>query len=240
MKLEEGNVLSIVVPCFNEEKTIAKLVESVLKQKVVDEVIVIDDASTDTSWKILCSLKHEKLRLMRNENNKGKGFSIRKGLAEARCPIVGIQDADLEYDPRHYEDLISPIVSGSADAVFGSRFTSIGPRRAIYFWHRVGNRFLTIISNMFSNIDLTDMETCHKFFRTDLIQQLNLRENRFAIEPEIVIKLARSGARIFEVPISYYGRSYAEGKKITWKDGISALFAICYYGLTVKKRARKN
>jgi len=225
-------LLSVIVPCYNERATVAELLRRVREQPIDKEIVVIDDQSTDGSRDIVARLALEwpEIRHIIQDVNQGKGAAIRRGIQEARGDIVLIQDADLEYDPDDYRKLIQPIVDGHADAVFGSRFEGY-PRRVMLFWHRMGNTFLTFLSNATTNLDLTDMETCYKVFRRDVIQSIKLKSNRFGIEPEITAKLAKRGYRIFEVPIAYYGRDYWEGKKINWKDGFSALWTILRYGL---------
>ena len=225
-------LLSVIVPCYNERATVAELLRRVREVPVDKEILVIDDQSTDGSRDVVAALaaQYPEIRQIVQPVNRGKGAAIRRGIEEARGDIVLIQDADLEYDPEEYPKLIQPIVDGHADAVFGSRFEG-HPRRVMLFWHRLGNTFLTFLSNMTTNLDLTDMETCYKVFRREVIQSIKLRSDRFGIEPEITAKLARRGYRIFEVPISYYGRDYWEGKKINWKDGFSAIWTILRYGL---------
>ena len=224
-----NNCLSVIIPCFNEEKTIHDLILEVLRQKSVYEVIIIDDCSTDRSYEIIKKIKNSKIKLFKNEKNFGKGASVRRGFEHAGAKYVIIQDADLEYSPTEYERLLKPLVEGYADAVFGSRFLTYESRRAIYYWHSMGNKLLTFLSNAFTNIYLTDMETCYKLMRLEYAKKLNIQENRFGIEPEITAKLAKMNARIYEVAISYKGRTYAEGKKITWRDGISAIRRILKY-----------
>jgi glycosyltransferase involved in cell wall biosynthesis len=225
-------LLSVIVPCYNERATVAELLKRVREVPIDKEIVVIDDVSTDGSRDVVAALAREwpEIRHLFQPVNMGKGAAIRRGIAEARGEIVLIQDADLEYDPEEYPKLIQPIVDGHADVVFGSRFEGY-PRRVMLFWHRLGNTFLTFMSNMTTNLDLTDMETCYKVFRREVIQSIPLRSNRFGIEPEITAKIAKRGYRIFEVPIAYYGRDYWEGKKINWKDGFSALWTILRYGL---------
>jgi glycosyltransferase involved in cell wall biosynthesis len=225
-------LLSVVVPCYNERATVAELLRRVHEVPVDKEIIVVDDQSTDGSRDVVANLGLEwtEIRHLIQPVNQGKGAAIRRGIAEARGEIVLIQDADLEYDPHDYPRLIQPIVDGHADVVFGSRFEGY-PRRVMLFWHRMGNTFLTLLSNMTTNLDLTDMETCYKVFRREVIQSITLRSNRFGIEPEITAKVAKRGYRIYEVPIAYYGRDYWEGKKINWKDGFSALWTILRFGL---------
>ena len=229
---ETPPLLSVIVPCYNERATVAELLRRVRAVPIDKEIVVIDDVSTDGSRDVVANLAREwpEIRHFFQPVNMGKGAAIRRGIAEARGEIVLIQDADLEYDPDEYPKLIQPIVDGHADVVFGSRFEGY-PRRVMLFWHRLGNTFLTFLSNMTTNLDLTDMETCYKVFRRDVIQSIKLNSNRFGIEPEITAKVAKRGYRIFEVPIAYYGRDYWEGKKINWKDGFSALWTILRYGL---------
>jgi glycosyltransferase involved in cell wall biosynthesis len=223
--------LTVVVPCFNEFETIAELLESVLQQPCVGQVVVIDDGSTDGSVHKLEKLQHPNLEAVFFPDNKGKGAAIRRGFELARLPYVIIQDADLEYSPTEYQKMLDVMVDNNADAVFGSRFMTAGPRRAIYYWHRVGNLVLTTLSNCLTNIYLTDMETCHKMIRLEFVKKLDLRENRFGIEPEITAKLGKLNAVIYEVPIQYIARSYDQGKKIGWKDGVSALRVIVKYSM---------
>ena len=221
------------MPLYNEAAFIRQILEVVLREASVAEVIVVDDCSTDESPEIVlqCAKSDPRITLIRHEQNMGKGAALRTGIGKATAEIVLIQDADLEYDPSDYATLIRPIQSGKADAVFGSRFIGSHEHRVLYFWHSLGNQFLTLLSNMTTNLNLTDMEACYKVFKRELIQSVTLEENRFGIEPEIVAKIARTGARIYEVAISYHGRTYAEGKKIGWKDGVSAIRCILKYGL---------
>jgi len=224
---------SVVMPLYNEAASVYRILEEVLRQPSVAEVIVVDDCSTDESPEIVLQIAkiEPRIKLIRHAHNMGKGAALRTGIGKASADIVLIQDADLEYDPADYAALLKPILSGKADAVFGSRFIGSHEHRVLYFWHSLGNQFLTLLSNMTTNLNLTDMEACYKVFKRELIQSVTLEENRFGIEPEIVAKIARTGARIYEVAISYHGRTYAEGKKIGWKDGISALRCILRYGL---------
>ena len=225
--------LSIVIPCYNEIATIRELVTRVKAAPIEDkEVIIVDDASTDGTRDVLKNeIEAHVAKVLYHEKNMGKGAALRSGFRVATGDVVVVQDADLEYDPRELPMLLEPIAAGKADVVFGSRFMGGRPHRVVYFWHMVGNRFLTLLSNMFTNINLTDMETCYKMFRREVIQSFDINENRFGFEPEITAKVARKGCRIYEVGISYYGRTYAEGKKINWKDGVRAIHAIVKYNL---------
>lgn len=225
--------LSIIIPCFNEEKTISLIIDKILSSYTGEkEIIVIDDFSSDKTREILkTDLKNKIDKLILNTSNYGKGFSIKEGINIAEGDIVLIQDADLEYDPSDYVKLIKPIKNGDADVVYGSRFLGGEEKRVLYFWHTLGNKFLTIFSNMFSNLNLTDMEVGYKLFKSEIIKDINLQENRFGFEPEVTAKIAKKKIRIFEVGISYYGRKYEDGKKITWKDGISAIRCIIKYNL---------
>src|SRR5665213_3121573 len=220
--------VSVVMPVFNEAATVSRMAENVLAQRPVQELVIVDDASADDTWEILQTLaeKNERVRIFRHEKNQGKGAALRTGFEKVTAPIVLIQDADLEYDPAEYFLLIWPILSERADVVFGSRFLGGGAHRVLYFWHSVGNKFLTTFSHMMTNLNLTDMETCFKAFRADVLKKIAVKENRFGFEPEITAKVARLNVRIYEVPVSYYGRTYAEGKKINWRDGISAVRCI--------------
>ena len=222
-----GVTLSVVMPAYNEEATIAAAVRRVRACPLRTEIVVVDDASTDGTRAVLESLRDAGLvdRLVLHDVNQGKGAAVRSAIPHVTGELVVIQDADLEYDPADLPALLQPIVDGRADAVLGSRFLG-GPHRVLYFWHRVGNGFLTLVSNMFTNLNLTDMETCYKVVRSDLMKSLPLRSRRFGIEPELVARLAQAGARIYEVPISYSGRTYAEGKKIGWRDGVAAFWHI--------------
>ena len=230
--------LSIIIPCWNEDRTVEKIITKINNiVKYEKEIIVIDDFSSDKSYEILNRLyKENKIQqLIKNEKNYGKGYSVRKGIEKATGQIILIQDADLEYDPDDYPKLVDPIINNFADVVFGSRFIGSDVKRVLFFWHSLGNFFLTFLSNMFSNLNMTDMENCYKVFRAEIIKKITLKENRFGIEPELVAKFAKiKDIRIYEVGVKYFGRKYAEGKKITWKDAFSALRCIIIYNLFKK------
>ena len=226
-------MLSVIIPCYNEKGTIRELLEAVANSPISPkEVIVVDDASSDGTMEYLESELSELYQLLlKHEVNQGKGAALRTGIDAATGDIVLIQDADLEYNPNEYERLIEPILEHRADVVYGSRFIGAAPHRVLYFWHRVGNGFLTLLSNMLTNLNLTDMETCYKAFRREIIQSIDIEENRFGFEPEITAKIARKRCRIFEIGISYYGRTYDEGKKVNWRDGVRAIYCILKYNL---------
>lgn len=235
--------LSIIIPSYNEANTIHFILDKIMKVELPDEiskeVIIIDDFSTDNTESVLSSYIQDNpnlnIQYFKNKGNMGKGFSLRKGIENATGEFLVIQDADLEYDPEEYRDLLKPVLNGNADVVYGSRFMGNNPHRILFFWHTIGNKFLTGLSNVFTNLNLTDMETCYKLFNTKMIQSINLKENRFGFEPEITAKISRiPKIRIYEVGISYYGRTYAEGKKINWKDGVKAIYCVVKYNLFSK------
>ena len=229
--------ISVVIPVYNEKTTIRELITRVASVPLEKEIIIVDDCSTDGTRELLQSLSGDNVNIFFHERNQGKGAALKTGFEHVQGDIVIIQDADLEYNPEEYPVLIGPIVDGHADAVFGSRFSG-GPHRVLLFWHYVGNKILTTLSNMFTNINLTDMETCYKAFKAPLLKQFTIESKRFGVEPEITAKLARLKCKIYEVPVSYSGRDYSEGKKIGWKDGFAALYWIIYYN--VKKSLHPN
>ncbi len=225
--------ISILIPCYNEEKTIEKIINKILDLKDLNlEIIIVDDNSTDSSRSIIDTKLKDKIhKLILNDDNYGKGYSIRKGIEAATGEVLIIQDADLEYDPKDYEKLLEPFKLGVADVVYGSRFIGSDKKRVLYFWHTVGNKILTLLSNIFTNLNLSDMEVGYKAFKTNIIKEIDLKENRFGFEPEVTAKIAKKNLRIYEVGISYFGRKYADGKKITWRDGFSAIRCILKYNL---------
>ena len=224
--------ISIVIPCYNEINTIQALFEKVLAAPLPceREIVVVDDCSKDGTRELLKEFDHEPFKIVFHEKNQGKGAALRTGFQEAGGDVIIIQDADLEYDPNEYVRLLAPILAGNADVVYGSRFIGGETHRVLYFWHSLGNRFLTLLSNMFTNLNLTDMEVCYKVFKRNILKDINLKEDRFGFEPEFTAKVARLGCVIYEVGISYYGRTYHEGKKINWKDGVRAVYVILKYG----------
>jgi glycosyltransferase involved in cell wall biosynthesis len=225
--------LSVVIPVYNESATLRQVVERVLAVPLELEVLCVDDGSRDGSREILAELqsRHHQVRVFLQPRNLGKGAALRRGIQEATGDFVVIQDADLEYDPADYQILLEPLIQGKADVVYGSRFLGAAPHRVLYFWHSVGNRALTLLSNCLTNINLTDMETCYKVFRREVIQSIPIEENRFGFEPEITVKVAKRHLRIYEVGISYWGRTYEEGKKIGWKDGLRAVWSLLKYSI---------
>ena len=226
--------LSVVIPCFNEAATIESIIGAVRDSSYAPkEIIVIDDCSSDGTQEILEKLKARGWidHLVHHETNQGKGAALRTGFRQVTGDIVIVQDADLEYDPAEYQRLVKPILDGKADVVYGSRFMGDRPHRVLYFWHRVGNAFLTLLSNILTNLNLTDMETCYKVFKRNIIQSINIEEERFGFEPEITAKIAKMGCAIYEVGIAYYGRTYEQGKKVEWKDGFRAIYCILKYNL---------
>lgn len=232
--------LSIVIPCYNEEKTIHLILDKIrevdLSGGIEKELIIVNDCSSDDSLGAVKVYRQRNpeldIQYYEHDVNKGKGAALHTGIAKAQGEYLIIQDADLEYDPREYNDLLRPILEGNADVVYGSRFMGSNPHRILFFWHTIGNKFLTLLSNMFTNLNLTDMETCYKLFRTEIIQSVPLKENRFGFEPEVTAKISRiPNIRLYEVGISYYGRTYQEGKKIGWKDGFRAIYCILKYNI---------
>lgn len=235
-----GPCLSVVVPCYNEAATIKELLGKVLESPWVAEVVVVDDGSTDDTLEIARTIEDGRLRFLEQQYNQGKGAAVRRGFGEVTAEYVIVQDADLEYDPSEYGQLLEPLWSKRADVVFGSRFLTGLPHRVLYFWHFVGNRVLTTASNAFTNLNLTDMETCYKMFRREVVQAINIEEDRFGIEPEITAKVAKGGWRVFEVGISYSGRTYEEGKKIGWRDGLHAFRCIVKYSPLWERTFRRR
>ena len=232
-KKQDSMKISVVIPCYNEKTTIRKIVDRVKKSPVnLHEIIIVDDYSQDGSRELLKSWdEDEQIQVYYHDINKGKGAALRTGFKKVSGDVIIIQDADLEYDPKDYPLLMEPIESGDADVVFGSRFMGGRPHRVVYFWHMMGNRLLTLASNMMTNINLTDMETCFKVFKREILEQVEIEEDRFGFEPEVTAKVSRLNCRVYEVGISYYGRTYAEGKKIGWRDGVRAIYAIIKYNI---------
>lgn len=235
----EGYLLSVVMPVYNEESTIREILKQVDEVNIPKEIIIVDDYSTDGTRDILEEVVQiqDNVRVILHERNQGKGAALRTGMENVSGDIVIIQDADLEYDPKEYPSLLKPILEGHADVVYGSRFLG-HERRVLFFWHMLGNRFLTLLSNAFTNLNLTDMETCYKVFKTQIIKDIKIESNRFGFEPEVTAKIAKMHCRIYEIPISYHGRDYTQGKKITWKDAVVAVWCIVKFNLF--RRYRKN
>jgi glycosyltransferase involved in cell wall biosynthesis len=227
--MDSAACLTVVMPCYNEQATVARIAAAVLESPLVGELIIVDDCSTDGTADELHALRDPCVRILTHDRNQGKGAALRTGFAAATCPFVIVQDADLEYDPNDYPIVLQPLLDGKADVVFGSRFLGGAPHRVLYFWHYVGNKILTTASNMATNLNLTDMETCFKAFRLEALRQITIEEDRFGVEPEITAKVARLGLTVYEVGISYDGRTYAEGKKIGWRDGVRATYCIAAY-----------
>ena len=223
--------LSIIIPCYNEQKTISVILDKVRNLKDYDkEIIVVDDCSTDGTKEILKKLENSiEIKILYNDKNRGKGYCIKKGIDSSTGSVLIIQDADLEYDPNDIPKLINPIKDGNADVVYGSRFAGSEEKRVLFYWHSLGNKFLTTLSNMFTNLNLTDMECCYKAFKSKILKDINLKENRFGFEPEITAKISKKDIQIYEVGIKYFGRKYSEGKKITWVDGFRAIYCIIFY-----------
>jgi glycosyltransferase involved in cell wall biosynthesis len=232
--------LSVVMPCYNELNTVLLCVEAVLKSEYVAELIIVDDGSSDGTRDQLASISDPRVQVILHEENGGKGAALQTGFTHAKFDYVIVQDADLEYDPEDYGRILAPLIAGKADVVFGSRFQGSDAHRVFFFWHSVGNKILTLVSNMFTNLNLTDMETCYKCFKREVIQSLRLQENRFGIEPELTGKIAAGRWKVYEVGISYSGRSYDEGKKIGWKDGIRAMYCIIKYCPFLERRRNKS
>jgi glycosyltransferase involved in cell wall biosynthesis len=229
--------LSVVMPCFNEQATIKEITASVLASPWVGELVIVDDGSTDDTRTLLAELTDPRVRVVLQPQNQGKGAALRRGFAEATLPYTVVQDADLEYNPAEYPRLLEPLLDDRADVVFGSRFMGADAHRVLFFWHSLGNKLLTLLSNAVTDLNLTDMETCYKVFRTELIQGIEIEEDRFGFEPEITAKVAQARLRVYEVGISYSGRTYEEGKKIGWRDGVRALWCIGKYGLLRRRAA---
>jgi SAM-dependent methyltransferase len=233
-------ILSIVMPCFNEETTVERALRRVLEQPFVAEVVVVDDGSSDGTVEVLKRITDDRVRVVRHRVNRGKGAALRTGFGLVSAPFVAVQDADLEYDPAELADLLVPLLEGDADVVFGSRFLTTEARRVLYFWHSLGNKLLTLYSNMATNLNLTDMETCYKVFRREVLAQIVIEEDRFGVEPELTAKIAALGCRTYEIGISYHGRSYAEGKKTGWKDGVRAVWSVSKFSLLARRSRRRR
>ena len=237
--MAHGSDLTVVMPVFNEESRVSEAIKRVLLQDFVAELIVVDDGSTDSTWDSISAIEDPRLITVRQPVNRGKGAALREGFFHASAPFVAVHDADLEYDPRDLEQLLTPLRDGRADVVFGSRFMGGREHRVLYYWHSVGNRILTTLSNMATDVNLTDMETCSKVFTREAIQSLDLEEDRFGFEPEVTAKVAARGLRIYEVGVSYSGRTYAEGKKINWKDGVRAVYVIAKHSPVLRRSKRR-
>jgi len=225
--------IGVIMPVFNEERTLPIIAKKVLEMTEISELVIVNDFSTDSTWTVMeeLAMMNSKIKIISHIKNMGKGASVRTGIQVAKSDILIIQDADLEYDPADYPRLLRPIFEYNADVVYGSRFSGNEMNRVLYYWHSLGNKFLTLLSNMFTNLNLTDMETCFKVFKSEILQNISIEENRFGFEPEITAKVAKTKAVIFEVPISYFGRTYEEGKKVSWKDGVRAIVCIVKYNL---------
>jgi glycosyltransferase involved in cell wall biosynthesis len=235
--------LSVVIPCYNEERTVLTVVKAVLESPFTNEVIIVDDGSTDGTRALLAEITDPRVRVLLQAVNQGKGAALQRGFNEAGSPFVIVQDADLEYDPAEFGDLVAPLLADKADVVYGSRFLGGRPHRVLYFWHFVGNKLLTTASNAFTNLNLTDMETCYKVMRREVLDSFTLEESRFGIEPEMTAKIAAGNWRVYEVGISYSGRTYDEGKKIGWRDGVRAFYCIVRYskvGMRFRERQRRT
>jgi glycosyltransferase involved in cell wall biosynthesis len=236
----EHRCLSVVMPCYNEERTVKAVVQRVLDSPYTAELVIVDDGSTDSTLDVARAITDPRVRVIAQGVNRGKGAAVRRGFAEVRSPFVIVQDADLEYDPVDYRYVLQPLIDDLADVVYGSRFLAGRPHRVLYFWHSVGNRLLTTLSNMFTDLNLSDMETGYKAFRREVIQSFEIEENRFGFEPEITAKVSRGGWRVYEVGISYAGRTYAEGKKVGWRDGVRAFYCIVRYSGLGERAARRS
>ena len=230
-QFQKDIALSIVIPVYNERDTVSDIIAAVEATPFRKEIIVVDDGSSDGTRDVLAAMQYANLKILLHDSNQGKGAALQTGFSHVTGDIIIIQDADLEYDPEEYSILLKPILDGKADVVYGSRFGGHGAHRVLYFWHYVGNRFLTFMSNLFTNLNLTDMETCYKMFTREALEGIEIKEKRFGFEPEITAKMAKKKLRIYEVPISYYGRTYEQGKKIDWHDGVRAIWCILKYNL---------